>query len=280
MNKNIQSIAAAGLTIATLLALTVTPVFAQTSGAQVGLNASVTATGGGGVSVSATSGVKLNIFTRAQQRADEEITRRINALNTLNTRIGDMQRITGTEKTSLQASVQGQITLMNTLETQIASDTAAESTSSLKADIQSITVSYRIFLLIIPQGAIEAASDRILDVAGLLTTASGQLQARISSAEASGTDVTAAEASLADMNAKIADANTQATAANSEVESLVPDNGNQTQLQANTAALKDARTKIQTGQQDLVAARQDALAILKDLNITLTASATASTTAQ
>ena len=47
---------------------------------------------------------------------------------------------------------------MNTLQSQIDADAAADATSSLKTDIQSITKSYRIFALVIPQGTIEAAA--------------------------------------------------------------------------------------------------------------------------
>ena len=105
---------------------------------------------------------------------------------------------------------------MNSLATQITAD--GNSTTSLKTDIQSITGSYRIFALIIPQGAIEAATDRIMTIVSDMTTIGTKLQARIgSSASAS---VTSA---LADYNAKIADANTQAQAAASKISSLTPD---------------------------------------------------------
>ena len=65
------------------------------------------------------------------------------------------------------------------------------------------------------------------------------------------------------MNAKIADANTQAKAAVSGISGLQPDNGDQTVMQSNTAALKAARVDIQTAQNDLVAARKDAGTIVK-----------------
>ena len=48
-----------------------------------------------------------------------------------------------------------------------------------------------------------------------------------------------------------------------EVSALVPDQGVQAQMQANTTALKDARSKIQAAQKDLTAARNDATMIVK-----------------
>jgi hypothetical protein len=172
---------------------------------------------------------------------------------------------------------------MNILQAQIASDDAANSTSSLKTDVKSITASYRIFALILPQGTIEAAADRVLAIVGTMTDLGTKFSARISAAQSAGNDVTAANVTLTDFNAKVSDATIQANAAASEVASLTPDNGNATVMASNTAALKDARSKIQAAQQDFVAARADATTIIKNLakfkvstsaNVTTTASAT------
>ena len=151
------------------------------------------------------------------------------------------------------------------MQTQIAADAAANNTSSLKTDVKSITSSYRIFVLVLPQGAIEAASDRVLTIVGTMNDLGTKFSARISAAATAGNDVTAAQASLTDFNAKVADANTQANAAASEVASLTPDNGNATVEASNTAALKDAHSKILAAQQDFVTARADAMAIINDL---------------
>jgi hypothetical protein len=235
---------------------------AQSLGASVGLKVSANATTG----LSANATAKLTaLVTKAQARADQEITRRIDALNALNTRINAMVKLSASDKSSLSATIQSQLTAMTNLQAQVASDTQADATSSLKIDIQSITKSYRIFALIIPQGAIEAAADRVLDIASSMTALAPQLQARITTAQSAGANMNTSVTALADMNAKVADANTQANAAVSEIASLQPDNGDTTIMASNTAALKDARTKIQAGQQDLVAARKDAGTIVKAL---------------
>jgi hypothetical protein len=194
-------------------------------------------------------------------RANQEITRRIASLNALNSRVNAMQRISASDKSSLSSTIQAQISAMNSLQTKIEAD--ANSSSSLKADVQSITASYRIFALIIPQGAIDAAADRAMTIVSDMTTVGAKLQARVSALgnSASATVISA----LADFNAKVADAKTQAQAAVSEISGLTPDQGNQTQMQANTSALKDARSKIQAAQKDFVAARQDAATIVKAL---------------
>ena len=87
---------------------------------------------------------------------------------------------------------------------------------------------------------------------------------------------------LADMNAKIADAKVQVQAAIDEVSGLNPDNGDQTIMQTNTTALKDARAKLKIARADLEIARQDVRAIVKTLggSVTVSASTTASGTTQ
>ena len=63
-------------------------------------------------------------------RADQEIARRVNALNVLGVRISDMQKVSSDEKSNLSSTIQSQISAMNSLETKIAAD--GNSTSSLK----------------------------------------------------------------------------------------------------------------------------------------------------
>lgn len=272
MNKKLQLAIATGGTLALVLSSMAFPAFA------IGLNTNVSGSvssnnGGLNIGVGASVTAEGKIIANAQDRADREIARRIDALNALIVRVNAMQKISADQKAALAASIQNQISTLNDLKAQIAADVQAQSTSSLKTDLQSILKAYRIFMLVIPQGAIEAAADRIVNVAGSMTTLSAQLQTRITAANASGTDISASQSLLADMNAKITDANTKTTAAVTEVGSLTPDNGDQAKMQANLTALKDARSKIQAAQQDLVAARQDAIKIIKNLKIAANATA-------
>ncbi len=73
------------------------------------------------------------LITRAQGRADQEIARRVAALNVLNTRIQAMQKLSADEKTSLASAIQAQLTELATLKTKIDADTDA---TTLKTDIQ------------------------------------------------------------------------------------------------------------------------------------------------
>jgi hypothetical protein len=207
-----------------------------------------------------------------QTRGDNMIDQRISSLNDLSTRIQGLKNVSDTEKASFSATIQSEITTLTDLKATIGSDT---STTTAKTDVASITKAYRVYALILPQMRIVAASDRVGTIVGLMDTLGTKLQTRL----ASSTDASL-QADLSDFNAKVSDANTQAQAASAEVAALKPDNGDKTIMASNTAALKDARSKIQAATKDLQAARKDAQTIIQALKGSEGASASASTTTQ
>ncbi|HVM59105.1 MAG TPA: hypothetical protein VMT80_02150, partial [Candidatus Paceibacterota bacterium] len=78
---------------------------------------------------------KLNArLADAKDRADQEITRRIDNLTKLKTRVAGMKHISASDQTALEGSIDAQISAMNALSAQISGDDA---TSTLKTDIQS-----------------------------------------------------------------------------------------------------------------------------------------------
>src|SRR3954470_13812945 len=123
------------------------PVAALTVG--LGADANVTAsTSAGSVTISAAMQARI---ATAKDRADQEIARRLSALNALNTKIQGMAKLTATEKGTLGSSITAQIAAMNDLKAKIDAD---PDITTLKTDIKSIAESYRIYLLVIPQGHI------------------------------------------------------------------------------------------------------------------------------
>jgi|SRR5665213_987139 len=236
-----------------------------------------TAAAGVNVSVGSTS-VSANLQTRittGKNRADQEIARRNTILTDLNTKVQAMVKVSANEKSTISAEVQTEISNLTTLKAKIDADTDI---ATLKTDIQSITKDYRIFMLVIPQGRIEVASDKIQTITANYTSFSAKLQTRISQAP-SGTDTTQVNAWLSDMNNKIADANTEASAAVSLVANLQPDQGNASIQASNTAALKSANADIKTALLDLKTARQDAGSIVKAIEswkVIISASSTTS----
>jgi len=262
---------------AAALALVPTLVFAQTGAGTAGVNASVTAqTPVGGVRVTASTTLSASVMATAKSRADKEIDRRIAALNELVARINAMTRVTAEFKTQATTNLQNQITALTALKAKIAAETDGE---TLKTDIKSITTSYRVFALVMPQARIAAAADRAINLATMEAAAGAKLQVRINAAAATGADVTALNTALNDLGTQVNNANTSAQAAVSVSLNLQPDNGDKNVQSSNAKALQEARTSIQAAHKSLVQGRKDIETIIQGLK-KINAAATASTTTQ
>jgi hypothetical protein len=243
-----------------------------------GANVAATAImdGAGGARAGVAGAVQNNAGGKMQNRSGQEIDTRLASLDALAKRIGQMQKLSDSEKTSLQSDVQSVIDQLTALKAKIAADT---DTATIKTDTQSITKAYRVYMLVLPKVQILAAVDRINTIAANLTTVAGKLQAELGPVPSN--NVAAITAALTDLSAKVADAKSQAAAASAEVAGLVPDNGEQVVAASNAKMLKDARTKIQVAQKDLVEAQKDAkTAVLgiKKLSKTGTVPGTTATT--
>ncbi len=242
-----------------------------------GAAAAVKATGATtGAPVSVTVTKRTKAMEAAIAKADKEIARRVAALNDANTRVQAMQQVTAAFKQNLATAIQAQISAFTALQAKIDADTDL---ATLKTDIQSITASYRVFALVLPQVRIAAMADREVSLAAMLNTLGIKLQARIASAQSAGQDTTALSAALADMSTRLSNASSQAQSAVSTTASLAPDNGDKTIMTSNAAAIKTARASLVAAQKDLQAARKDADTILKGLkNAKPAATSTAPTT--
>ncbi len=210
-----------------------------------------------------------------KNRDNTEIGNRVTTLNNLLSRIQGMAKLSDAEKSSFSSEIQSEIGNLSSLQTNIGADT---STTSLRTDSQSITQAYRIYALVVPQGSIVAADDRISTMVTSFQTVAAKLETRITAAQTAGDNMSVETTTLADFTAKVSDASTQASAASSEVANLEPDNGDQTIMASNTAALKDARSKIQTATNDLKTAEEDATTVVKDIEALKLPSSTASST--
>ncbi len=200
------------------------------------------------------------------EKSNKEIDQRIESLNKLTARVNEMRRLTDAQKSGIITQIQGLVTSLTTLKTKIAIDMTASSTdqSVLKEDMESITKSYRIYALIMPQIHIIATVDRIATLGSSLTTVGTKLQTRIDLATT--TDTTVLKATLVSYTTHIANANTQAQAALNLVLPLVPDNGDKAVQDKNMAALKEARANIKKAMEEIALARKDAETIIKALS--------------
>ena len=238
------------LALAAALALVaVVPTFAQSVTASV--NAAVN-----------TPSAQVKSYVRptaASSRVIKEIPNRIDSLNKLAARIQSMKNLSDAQKASFKATIQSSVTDMANLASKIQLET---STSSLAADLKSIAPDYRIYMLVEPQVSIMAAADRVNTIVTTLQTLETKIQGRVASTTNADT-LASLQSALTDITAKLADATKQAQAATTEVSGLVPDNGDKTVMTSNTAALKDARSKIQAANKDIQAAYKDAQSVVK-----------------
>ncbi len=266
----------AGALAAALLAPTIA--LAQV-GAAVNTSANVTGTGAN-VTVDAKVEARM---TKAKAAGDKEIDRRVAALGDLYTRVTGAKRLTADAKTTITTNLKAQGDALVTLKAKIDADTDID---TLKADILTVTQSYRIFALVLPQGRIIATADGIVYVADALETVAVKLDSRIKAAQSAGADVTVMTAALADLSNKTTDAKAQSSAAITLIASLAPDQGDKTKMADNAKALNDARAKLKVSIDDLKTARADAgkiVAVLKALpaaSAGASASGSATTNAQ
>ena len=196
-----------------------------------------------------------------QNKGQMEAMKRIQSIQMLIVRIQNMKNLSNADKASIKADLTTELTNLNSTRNRIGS---GNSTTTLGADKDSLIGGSRIYALVIPKTTILAAADRAQTLIGMMNTLGTKLEARIASSN--GVSVASStQAVLVDFKAKVADAAVQVKAAIDEVTPLVPDNGDKTKFAANLAALKDARTKIQAAQADLVAARKDAETIKQAL---------------
>src|SRR5258706_2229489 len=220
--------------------------------ALLGTSSSVFAAGG---TATTTPDNQASMLANIKDKADQEVTRRIDILNKTIMRLGEMKKLSADDKAYLSSVAQKNIDEFNALKAKIDADTTA---SEARKDRQGITKLYRIFMLVIPQIQIIAAADRISATADILTDVATKLQTKISDAQSAGKDVSALNTSMTEMQAKIADAKKQASDAILAVKALTPNQGNATTMSSNVAALKKARDMVKVGRDDLVIARKDA----------------------
>ncbi len=266
---NSQKIIASVLALTTVLSFSATVVFAN----EINISASTTVNNRGEVRAEMKANAEANKIPQIIKRADQEITRRIEALTKFSVKINELKKVSDSVKATISANIQSQIASLTTLKAKIDADTDI---TVLRTDVKSITNSYRIFALVMPQAAIIAASDRALTIADTMTTLSAKLQARITAAQSAGKDVAAIQAKLTELNTKVANARVQAAGAASSVAALTPDQGDTAKAEANRAVLFKARASVKTANQDLRAAQanaKDIAKVLKSFNLSATSTA-------
>ncbi len=192
-----------------------------------------------------------------KKRATSEIDRRVKALNALKERVSGLKRLSDSQKAEFAGKIQTEIDGLTALKAKIEAETDLE---TLKADVQSIVKSYRIFAFFMPQIQILVAADSLGEAADLLVGHADKLTLRVTEAKTAGHDVTGLEAKLSDMRSQIDLVKNINSQIESSVVVLTPEG-----FPGNKAALQVARSSLGTARKALDATRQDAASIRNGL---------------
>lgn len=189
-----------------------------------------------------------------KQKANVEIDRRIVALNKLIARLTEMKKLSSSQLATFKTDIQTNIDGLNALKVKINADTDL---TTLREDVKSIVSDYYIFAFYIQYINLNAALDRASTTLINSTNVYDKLSARINELETAGKDVSTLKVSLVSMKTNLDNSKTTLDAATTELSSLSKDG-----FPDNKAALLDARSKLKSIRESLVAAHVNAKSII------------------
>lgn len=190
-------------------------------------------------------------------KGDQEITRRLATLNTLDSKINAATKLNATDKSYLTAEVNGEITGLTTLKTKLDADTTL---AAARADAQSIFNEYRVYALVAPKVSLVKVADDQQVVEGKLTALIQKLQTRINTAKSNGKDVTTLQNQLNDLTTQVNNAQSISSSIEQKVLTLQPSD-----YDSNHAILSGDSTQLKAAHSDNEAAYNDAKNIISEL---------------
>ncbi len=109
-------------------------------------------------------------------KGDADITARINSLNSLQTKIQGIKKLSDSDKATFTGQIQTQISGLNGQKTKLDGDIDV---ASARADREAIFTQFRIYMLFIPKTQILASADAMNDAADAMNSLAAKLQAKI-----------------------------------------------------------------------------------------------------
>jgi hypothetical protein len=189
-----------------------------------------------------------------QANAKVKTTARIGALGTAIAKINAAQDISSSDRTTILATLNGDVAGMNTVEAKVAADTTV---ATAAADYKTIFTGYRVYAVAIPQSRFAAAADRMTSTTiPKLTTAQSKLAAALAGPDAS-KSTPALLADLADMSTQIAAAGAALNGIAAESLAVTPAAYN-----SNHSVLSPIRSAVKTSIDDLKKASTDGKTVL------------------
>jgi hypothetical protein len=192
-----------------------------------------------------------------QQRAAEAIAKRLASLGQAIPTVSGSSVISAGDKTTLLATLNGDVSGLTTLGTKIAADSTGQQAAT---DYRTIFTSYRVYALALPQVHFATAADTVTGtVLPKLTDAQTKLAALLAGS-AAGKNTPAVQAAMADLAAQITAITAATNGLSATVLAYTPE-----QYNANHALLSSARQSLATTRTAVKAARADIATVTKAL---------------
>jgi len=190
-------------------------------------------------------------------KAAAAITRRLSAISVAINDINNSSVISAGDKTTLLATLNGDVSGLTALGTTIAADATAKQAAT---DYGTIFTGYRVFALALPQVHFAAAADSITGVVlPKLTDAQTKLAALLAGVD-SGKNTPEVQAAMADLATQITAIGAATSGLSATVLAFTP-----AQYDANHALLSPARASLATSRNDVKTARADITTVTKAL---------------
>jgi len=192
-----------------------------------------------------------------QAAAAAAIAKRLASLSVSINDVNNNTEITPADKTTLLATLNGDVTGLTALGVTIAGDTTAKQAAS---DYSTIFTSYRVYALALPQVRFAAAADDMtVTVLPKLTDAQTKLAALLAGVD-SGKNTPQVQAWMADLATQITAIGTETNGLSATVLAYTP-----AQYDANHALLAPARASLAISRDDIKTARSDVANVMKAL---------------
>jgi len=187
---------------------------------------------------------------RLHALGDKMIDRRVAALNKAITRVNNSKKVATADRDALVSDLNANINNLNTLKATIDGDSEID---SLKNEIKSIVIDYRIYAVVLPRDRGKLIDGRINAILSRIDTLSSKLDTWLDSAKKRGFDLSHIDELDQDFKAKLADAHSQADEAMNQFSAMQP----AADLGAAKNHLSAGKTAMRRVRDDLKAARGD-----------------------
>jgi hypothetical protein len=194
-------------------------------------------------------------LTAIQQRAAAAIAKRLASLSVAINDVTNSSAISSGDKTTLLATLNGDVTGLTALGVKIAADTTAQQALT---DYKTIFTGFRVYALALPQVHFAAAADTItVTVLPKLTDAQSKLAALLAGVD-SGKNTPAVQAAMADLATQITAITSETNGLSATVLAYTP-----AQYDANHALLSPSRAALAISRNDVRTARGDIAFVTK-----------------